>query len=260
MRKFITVIICRLSGGAAKTSPPWEEEEASKKHMVKRPGIYHTTPGCVALMCEDGEGVNVVSLDGVASVPKDLVEAVVCFEVDDVNDDAADENAPNRGRCNVEKMKRCIEEKKSEKNIWWLSEVFKFSFYKLRHLASSKLDERPVWFDGKKSDAYVWHVQDKILTRNSCVVWSANEFVGWKPGTVDVWHNKGKTLKGLILSQCALTRKIICRLEEVLGLNELLDSDEHAEVTPDVVMKWLYDAIEGGQSRERYVLYYICGQ
>ncbi len=90
--------------------------------------------------------------------------------------------------------------------------------------------------------------------KSSCVVKSAYEFVGVKPGTVDVWHNKGKTVKGLILSQDALSRKVFFRLEEILGINELLNSDEHDKVTPEAVQKWIYLAIEGGQSRDRYVL------
>ncbi len=149
------------TGNAAKASS-WAEQPASKKHMVKRPGIYHTIPGCVALMCEDVKGVDVVSLDGVASVPKELVEAVVRFVVDQVNDDPATKDAPNKGRCTVEEMKLCIENQKAEKNVWWLSEVFKFSFYNLRHLATSKLNGRPVRFGGENSDLVRYNEQDKI--------------------------------------------------------------------------------------------------
>ncbi len=74
--------------------------------------------------------------------------------------------------------------------------------------------------------------------------------VGCGVVNIDYWNGTDKTLRGLILSQDAFTRKTIFHLCDMLQLQRLLDR-QLEEFTPTTLREWISHALVQLQGRDR---------
>ncbi len=123
--------------------------EADENGMVdmKRPGIYAFTPGTMCVVAEGLPGANVISPTGLFNVPEALVERVVAMAVDYVDKSPPDPKDKQNGRCTVKQMRDKVIMKLLSKEYEWMGAVFTIALVTLRHLASSKVEARPLCSD-----------------------------------------------------------------------------------------------------------------